>query len=284
MIFDTLISTRSLSEIASDPRTITVDCRFSLTDPKKGRQDYEAGHIPGAVYADLDSDLAGPVTTDSGRHPLPDGSAFVETLRDWGVSNDSQVVAYDDGSGAIAARLWWLMRWLGHSSVAVLDGGYAAWQAARLPVSDGLEQAVAGSFEGAPNAEMTISTGEVAKRLESTDGFILVDARDGARFRGEVEPIDPVAGHVPGALNLPFSLAVSERGEWRAPDDLVALWNGLIPEQAKHDWAVMCGSGVTACHLALSAEIAGRPAPRLYVDSWSGWLRNPERPIAGIGE
>lgn len=283
MIFDTLISTRDLSEIASDPRTVAIDCRFSLMDPDKGRQDYEEGHIPGAVYADLDADLAGPVTADSGRHPLPDENAFVETLRAWGVSNDSQVVAYDDGSGAIAARLWWLLKWLGHPAVAVLDGGFAAWQASGLPIGDAQEKPVAGRFEGSANVEMTISSGEVAEKLESIEGFILVDARDGERFRGEVEPIDPIAGHVPGALNLPFSLAVDENGAWRTPEDLAALWDGLVPVQAKHDWGVMCGSGVTACHLALSAEIAGRPAPRLYVDSWSGWLRNPGRPIAGCG-
>lgn len=280
MSYDTLISPTELQEIAGDQRTVIVDCRFSLLDPAKGRNDYETDHIPTAVYADLDRDLAGPVTAETGRHPLPAVETFVQTLRGWGISNDSQVVVYDDGSGGLAARLWWMLRWLGHNRVAVLDGGYAAWKAADMPVSPETPAPASGTFTGSPVADMTISASEVAERLESADGYILVDAREAGRFRGDAEPIDPVAGHVPGALNLPFSSAISEAGVWRSPEELKALWQAHIPDQDRFEWAVMCGSGVTACHLALSAQVAGRAEPRLYVGSWSGWLRNPERPVA----
>ena len=280
MTYSTLISPDELLAIADDPRTRIVDCRFSLLEPAKGRQDYEAGHIPGAVYADLDVDLAGPVTEETGRHPLPEAAEFEACLRRWGISNDSQVVVYDDLSGGLAARLWWMLGWAGHERVALLDGGYSGWKAAGHPESSDVEAPEAGTFSASVNPEKTIDAEELEGRLAAPEGFILVDAREAARFQGDVEPIDPVAGHVPGALNLPFALAMGEDGRWRSKTELQGLWDTLIPEQPRHEWAVMCGSGVTACHLALSACIAGRPEPRVYVGSWSGWLRNPDRPVA----
>jgi len=280
MTFDTLITPAELSEIAGRRSTCVVDCRFSLLEPERGRSDYDRGHVPGAVYAHLDEDLAGPVGTTTGRHPLPDAAAFIACLRSWGISNDSQVVAYDDGSGGVAARLWWMLRWLGHDSVAVLDGGYAGWVAAGLPVSDAVETPEPGAFRGRADEGMTTSADELDRHLASAEGYILVDAREARRFRGEVEPIDPVAGHVPGALNLPFALAIDETGAWKPPEGLKALWDSQVPELPDRGWAVMCGSGVTACHLALSAKLAGRSEPRLYVESWSGWQRNPDRPVA----
>ena len=177
-----------------------------------------------------------------------------------------------------------MLRWMGHDAVAVLDGGFAAWNASGMPVSSDAASPDAGSFSGTADDAMTISGDEIARRLSSDDGYILVDARDARRFVGEIEPIDPVAGHVPGALNLPFALAVNEDGTWRGAGDLAALWASQVPEQKDREWAVMCGSGVTACHLALSARIAGRSEPRLYVGSWSGWLRNPDRPVATGGD
>lgn len=278
--YETLISARRLAERIDDPRYRIVDCRFALMDPLQGRRDYDASHLPGAVYANLDHDLAAVVSKDTGRHPLPDADEFVGTLRRWGISNDSQVVVYDDASGGLAARLWWMLRWLGHRNVALLDGGLAAWRAAELPVSEHEPEPQPGDFTGNANHDMSMSTEQIAEALAGDSGFVLVDARDAARYRGEVEPIDPVAGHVPGAANLPFSANLDADGRWLDADDLRELWRGTAPDQAGQPWAVMCGSGVTACHLALSAELAGLPLPRLYVGSWSEWTRNPDRPVA----
>jgi len=256
-----------------------VDCRFSLAQPEQGREAYLAGHLPGAVYAHLDDDLSAPVSADSGRHPLPDADRFIDTLCEWGISNDTLVVVYDDGSGGIAARLWWLLRWLGHSAVAVLDGGFAAWQASGLPVSADAPEPEPGTFAGEPAAPMTISAAELEERLASKAGYLLVDARDGDRFKGRHEPIDQLAGHVAGAVNLPFTAAITPDGRWRSLEALRSLWMELAAVMDDGDWAVMCGSGVTACHLALSAELAGLPLPRLYPGSWSEWIRDPARPV-----
>jgi thiosulfate/3-mercaptopyruvate sulfurtransferase len=277
--FRTLIDVESLHERLDAPQIVVVDCRFALTDTGAGRRDYESGHIPGAFYADLDRDLAAPPDKDSGRHPLPDPPAFRATLQRWGVTADTTVVAYDAGPGGVAARLWWMLRWLGHRNTAVLDGGFRAWQAAGKPVETAVPEARDGEVFGQPDVGMTISSEEIADRLASRDGFILVDARESRRFRGEIEPIDPVAGHVPGALNLPFTLALTEDGFWRPADELRSLWASTMPKEEARNWGVMCGSGVTACHLVLSAELAGLPEPRLYVGSWSEWVRDPGRPI-----
>lgn len=279
--FRTLISASTLAAQIDNPSFRIADCRFSLLDPAKGRRDYDKGHIPGAIYANLDEDLAAPANADTGRHPLPDADAFVASLRRWGISNESQVVVYDDASGGLAARLWWMLRWMGHRDVALLDGGFAAWQAAGLPVSQYEPTPKSGSFSGMPNDDMVISTAQVVERLAGDANFVLVDARDAARYRGEIEPIDPVPGHVPGAANLPFSANLDTDGRWLGVADLCSLWTGIAPSDAGRTWAVMCGSGVTACHLALSAELAGLSEPRLYAGSWSEWTRDPERPVAG---
>ncbi|MEM7501928.1 MAG: sulfurtransferase [Pseudomonadota bacterium] len=281
-VFDTLMPASELMQRLDDPHVVIVDCRFSLADPDQGRRDYSQGHIPGAVYAHLDADLASTVTADSGRHPLPQPDEFVATVRRWGVSSESQVVVYDDAGGGIAARAWWLLQWMGHEAAALLDGGFAAWIADSLPVSAKVESRSPGTFSGAPASVMSIDVEEVQARLASDENFLLVDARDSARFRGEQEPIDPVAGHVPGARNLPFNRSLTTNGRFLSPDELRRLWEPLKPGQAG-EWAVMCGSGVTACHLALSAQIAGLPAPRLYVGSWSEWLREPVRGV-GTGD
>jgi thiosulfate/3-mercaptopyruvate sulfurtransferase len=254
-----------------------VDCRFDLTAPEKGYVDFLAGHIPGAVYANLDRDLSGLVRSDSGRHPLPDSEKFVQTLGRWGISNKSQVIVYDYASGAIAARLWWMLRWLGHADVAVLNGGIAAWIRA------------GGSMERAeirpPNAQFTAHP-DTASVLETSElqlkGQViqLIDARDRNRFRGMSEPIDTVAGHIPEARNLPFSELLTADGQFLAADVLRERLLGVLGTADAKPWAAMCGSGVTACHLALAAEIAGIARPRVYVGSWSEWIRDPDRPVA----
>jgi thiosulfate/3-mercaptopyruvate sulfurtransferase len=275
--FTTLISAKDLLARIGNPDWRVVDCRFELLEPAKGRLDYLSGHVPGAVYADLDKDLADPVRDDSGRHPLPDVRRFAKTLGRWGISNSSQVVAYDQASGAIAARLWWLLRWLGHADVAVLNGGMAAWHRAGGSIEQGEPVPVEVRFTGAADNSMVLGTSELAANLES---IRLVDARDSQRFLGRAEPIDAIAGHVPGALNLPFSECLGPDGRMLAANDLAKLWGRMLGEPARGPWAAMCGSGVTACHLALSAEIAGMPAPRLYAGSWSEWIRDPRRPVA----
>ena len=256
-----------------------VDCRFNLMQPAQGQEDYERGHIPGASYANLDSDLAGTVSDSSGRHPLPFARQFAATLSSWGIDNNSQVVVYDGGSGAIAARLWWMLKWVGHDRVAVLNGGFAAWQEAAYEVSDVVESVTASSFQAQPNPDLVISTADLEDAMHAGNAPILVDARDRARFAGEAEPIDSVAGHVPGAINHPFSESVDEKGAWKSVQEIRESWSGVLGADQDRPWVAMCGSGVTACHLALSARLAGYCIPALYVGSWSEWIRDPGRPI-----
>ena len=273
-----LIDAEELASMLDAAELRIVDCRFSLLAPEQGLSDYGAGHIPGAVYAHLDNDLAAPVSARSGRHPLPDADRFVRCLREWGISNDSRVVVYDDASGGLAARLWWLLRWVGHTRVVLLDGGFVAWSDAGLPISTEVPEPEEGSFVGRAKPDMVIDVHELCERLAADTPFRLVDARDAARFRGEVEPIDSVAGHVPGAKNLPFTDSLDTQGRWLSEGELSARWGRLGVQE--REWAVMCGSGVTACHLALSAVQAGLPEPRLYVGSWSEWIRDEGRPVA----
>lgn len=279
--FDTLITVADLQAMMDTGNLRIVDCRFSLLDPDAGRAQYDAGHLPGAVYADLDQDLAGPIDTSTGRHPLPDAAIFENTLRRLGVDNECQVVVYDDASGGLAARLWWMLRWMGHERVAVLDGGIAAWQAARLPVSVETVRPEAGNFAGTSGSLPVVTTADVLAEVGSDEGMILVDARDPARYRGEHEPIDPVAGHVPGAVNLPFSKGINADGTWKSAGELRASWQSVLEGLSdKRPIAVMCGSGVTACHLALAAKVAGIREPALYAGSWSEWIADSARPIA----
>ena len=278
--YNYLISVDELRQQLSEPHWRVMDCRFDLMQPSKGREEYGHGHIPGAQHANLDQDLAGPVTAATGRHPLPAADAFALTLSAWGIGNDSQVIVYDHSSGAIAARLWWMLRWLGHEHVAVLDGGYGAWQKAGNPVSHRDETFDRAQFRPLPDAGLVISTDELQASLESGGGLPIVDARARLRYAGGNEPIDPVAGHIPGAVNHPFSESVAEDGTWKSRDELKAGWAGVFGDDRGGSWVSMCGSGVTACHLALSARLAGYPEPRLYVGSWSEWIRDPDRPVA----
>jgi len=274
------VSVDVLAESLSDPNLRVVDCRFYLPEPDRGRREFAAAHVPGAVYADLDRDLSGPVTADSGRHPLPDPDEFVATLRTLGISNDTRVVAYDDASGAVAARLWWMLRWVGHDDVALLDGGYAAWQRARLPVTADIAAIRPGDFSRQVRPDMVWTTEDVESLVRGEEDFLLVDARDGARYRGEVEPIDTVAGHVPGSASLPFPVSLTPDSLWKGAEQLSAVWAELGLIDVRQPWGVMCGSGVTACHLALSAMLAGLPEPRLYAGSWSEWIRDARRHVA----
>lgn len=257
---------------------VVVDCRFTLTEPGAGRAAWAKGHIPGARYAHLDEDLAGSVTRETGRHPLPDPERLAQTLGSWGIGPATRVVAYDEGSGAFAARLWWLLRWLGHGPVSVLDGGFAAWTAAGLPVEAGAPVVVPTVFTGIAGTLPTVSAEELAQLLPA-GRITLIDVRAPERFRGDVEPIDPVAGHVPGAINMPFSGNLTG-GLFKSADELQRLYAPLVAHGGAAGIAAMCGSGVTACHGILALEIAGLPGARLYPGSWSEWIRDEKRPVA----
>lgn len=278
-----LISVEELRSQLGDPATVVLDCRSELKDTSAGRRMYRRGHIPSAAYADLDDDLSAPVSRHSGRHPLPDAARLAETLGQLGIDNRSRVIVYDDRSGALAARAWWLLRWLGHDRVQLLDGGIARWMAASMSLATGTETAEPRRFVPKPRSDQVLTTAELFDRVCDGQPFRLFDARDAARFRGEVEPIDAVAGHIPGASNVPFGLSLNDDGTWKPVEALDRLWTGILGHDRRVPWAVMCGSGVTACHLAVSAAEAGFREPKLYAGSWSEWIRDPSRPVA-LGE
>ncbi len=278
MAWTTIIGSDDLAVHVGNPDWVVCDCRFSLTDSTAGRRAYDAGHIPGARYVDLDRDLAGPRTDTSGRHPLPDSAVLARRLGKWGIDEGVQVVAYDDAGGTIAARLWWLLRWLGHEAVAVLDGGWSRWCVEQRETSSALPTPQRRRFEPRPDARAWLTTDALTQLLES-DAITLVDARSKARFRGEHEPIDPVAGHVPGALNRPCLDNLDRTGRMRPAAQLRHEFTRLLAGSSA-PVVHMCGSGVTACHNQLAMAVAGLPASRLYVGSWSAWIRDPRRPTA----
>ena len=283
MPFTTLIDVSSLKAVLDEPNLAIVDCRFDLMQPDAGRRAYLAGHIPRARYADLNKELSAPVGPDSGRHPLPSPGVFVATLERLGIGAGTQVVAYDDSAGAFAARLWWMLRWLGHGAAAVLDGGLQAWNLAGGALSAGEEPAApdgsAGRFVPHVDEEAVVRTAQVAARL-GDPSFSLVDARAAERFAGAVEPIDAVAGHIPGAMNHPFSENLAKDGRFLPAAELRRRWLTRLKGTEPSKVAAMCGSGVTACHNLLSLEIAGLGGARLYAGSWSEWIRDSNRPIA----
>lgn len=278
-----LISAAALAEMLGHVDVCVVDCRFDLFDVDAGRNAWLEAHIPGAVYADLDKDLAGPITATTGRHPLPNPERMSEILGRWGVDGECMVVVYDAGSGAIAARTWWMLHWLGHSRVALLDGGFSAWRDAGLAEESGPVTRSRREFRANPQHDMVITTEEVLRGLAARGGLRLVDARDSRRFRGEVEPIDRVAGHIPGTVNLPFAENLGENGRWKSAAQIAARFESVLGGCTDGRWSVMCGSGVTACHLALAATVAGLRMPSLYVGSWSEWVTDPARPVARAG-
>jgi thiosulfate/3-mercaptopyruvate sulfurtransferase len=273
-----LITAEELAGHLADPDWLVADCRFELGAPDAGRAAWRAGHIPGAIHFDLERDLSAPVTPASGRHPLPSPAEFAATLGRLGVGDAMQVVCYDAGPGAYAARLWWMLRWLGHDAVAVLDGGFAAWVAEGRPVDALHAPRAPARFEARPRPQMVLDAAGVAHALAR--GETLVDVRGAERFAGIVEPLDAVAGHVPGAVNLPYLENLGAAGRFRAAADLAALWRTRTGAQDGRAPICMCGSGVTACHGLLALESAGIRGGRLYAGSWSEWIRDPSRPVS----
>lgn len=275
----TLVQAEELAARLDDAALRIFDCRFDLAQPEAGRRSYASAHLPGAAFADLNRDLSGPVTPASGRHPLPDPAVFAAWLRAQGVGPDSQLVAYDEANGMFAARLWWMLRWLGHARVAVLDGGLRRWQTLGLPVTAVVPSRPAGTFEARVHAQATVDAATV-QRAAADPARRVLDARAPERYRGDVEPIDAVGGHVPGARNHPVAENVGADGRFLPTDVLRAkLLASLGPAEPGHAIA-MCGSGVTACHVLLAMELAGLGGARLYPGSWSEWSRDASRPVA----
>jgi thiosulfate/3-mercaptopyruvate sulfurtransferase len=281
-MYTTLIEPAELAAHISDTDWAVLDCRSDLARPEWGATAYAEAHLPNSIYAHLDRDLSSPVTSTSGRHPLPRVDAFAATLGRWGIDENVQVVAYDQSNGAYASRLWWLLRWVGHIRVAVLNGGFAAWQQAAAPVSK--QPSVRQPRRFTPNHAQTgvVSTVELERILAAGQLAAgerkLIDARSADRFAGQNEIIDPVAGHVPGASNHPFAHNLDAQGRFLPPHVLRTKWLETLQGRAPATAIAMCGSGVTACHNLLALEVAGLPGAQLYAGSWSEWIRDAARP------
>ena len=277
MTYTTLISTEALAAQAR-PDWIIVDCRHDLAHEHWGRDQYLAGHVPGAVYASLSGDLAGPRTGTNGRHPLPSIEALAATFGRLGIRNTSQVVVYDQNVGMYGSRLWWSLRYLGHDAVALLDGGWAKWLAEGRPVKASEETNPPATFTPSPRPHMAIGVDAVQARIAAGQ-TLLVDARASDRFEGRTEPIDRVAGHIPGARNHYYMGNTGADGAFLPPGELRAKFDRVLDGQAPADTVMYCGSGVTACHNLLAMEVAGLPGTVLYPGSWSEWSADPNRPV-----
>lgn len=277
-----LITASALAARLNDPRarTLVCDCSFELADPNAGARAHAAGHIPNAVYLHLDQDLSAPKTGRNGRHPLPERAAFAARMAELGASDDSLIVAYDASGAMFAGRLWWMLRWVGHAQVVVLDGGLAAWREAGGALQVGISSTpVPGRFTLRPALTRLLNHAEVRAGL-GRGPRLLVDARAADRFRGENETLDPVAGHIPGATNRPFRDNLGPDNRFKTADALRAEWQALMAGRVPAELVQYCGSGATACHNLLAMEIAGLPGAALYAGSWSEWCAQPEAPIA----
>jgi thiosulfate/3-mercaptopyruvate sulfurtransferase len=280
MPFTSLISSAEVAAHLDNPDWAIVDCRFALTDTERGRRDYWAAHIPGAVYAHLDEDLSGSIIPGkTGRHPLPPIDDFVARLSAWGIDNRTQVVVYDDASGLYAGRLWWMLRWLGHDAAALLDGDWRLWQAEGRPVRSGVENRSQRTFVAQPRPHLQATVDELLRRRGDST-LRLFDARTADRYRGENETIDPVAGHIPDAVNAPYALNLDADGRFLAASELRERYEALLGDAPAQEAIFYCGSGVSAAHDLLALEIAGLGMGRLYVGSWSEWIADPARPVA----
>ncbi len=279
MSFTTLIEPGELAPHLGDPRWVIVDCRFDLANPNAGREQFRSGHIPGARYAHLNEDLSGPITPRSGRHPLPHPEEFARRLGAWGIDARSQLVAYDDAAGAIAARLWWMLRWVGHEAAAVVNGGLKAWLAAGLPLDVEEPRVTPATYVARPRPEEALPVDEVVSALADRS-IVLVDARSADRFAGQNETIDPIAGHVPGARSHPFMSNLDAERRFLPAHVLRERWSKTLGTASADQVVTMCGSGVTACHHLLALQVAGLAGARLYPGSWSEWIRDDTRPTA----
>ena len=278
MSHTTLITAEQLQPHLFDPDWCVVDCRHDLTDFAAGFRAYRAGHIPGATFAHIEEDLSGEITPATGRHPLPVQDHLVTIFREWGIGNGTQIVAYDAQGGQFAGRLWWLARWLGHDKVALLDGGWQAWLAATDWSSIEEPERPEGDFM-AKESLVAVVAAERVLQAQDDPAALLLDARAPERYEGRVEPIDPVAGHIPGARNRFWQSNLAD-GRFKSPAQLRAEFDALLAGRTPAQVIHHCGSGVTAAHNVLAMQIAGLPGAALYAGSWSEWIRDPSRPVA----
>ena len=278
MSHTTSISVADLAQHVDDPAFVIFDCRHELTNPEFGIKAYAHSHIPNARFAHLDRDLAAPQTGRNGRHPLPDPNVFAGWLGRMGVSNDKQVIAYDNAAGVYGSRLWWMLRWMEHQNVAVLDGGWQAWLAAEHPVTAEVPVPKPSRFTGTPQ-KSPVDTKYVLEHLQSPD-MVLIDARANDRYHGQNETIDPIGGHIPGARNRFFKDNLTPQGFFKSPEQLRDEFRPVVGNGSPEKIVSQCGSGVTACHNLLAMEIAGLKGGRLYPGSWSEWIADPSRPRA----
>jgi thiosulfate/3-mercaptopyruvate sulfurtransferase len=277
-MFTTLIAPSELRAHADDSGWLVIDCRFDLANPAAGEEQYLAGHVPGAIYAHLDRDLSGTKTGTNGRHPLPADDEMARRFGAMGIAPATQVVAYDADSGMYAARLWWMLRYLGHEAVAVLDGGWARWAREGGPSEPGRVAPKAAAFAGRPRRNWRLTADDVQRGLGGAKR-LLVDARSNERFRGQGETLDPVAGHIPGAASAFFQNNLNPDKSFKSPDELRAQWSATLAGHDPADVVCYCGSGVTACHNLLALEVAGLGGARIFPGSWSEWCADPSRPV-----
>jgi thiosulfate/3-mercaptopyruvate sulfurtransferase len=278
MPYTTLISVADLAKHLDDTGWVVCDCRHDLADTRAGRRAYAESHIPGARFVHLDEDLSAPKTGRNGRHPLPDVDTFARRLGELGIDNAKQIAAYDASGGPYAARLWWMLRWLGHDAVAVLDGGWNAWVKAGNSITAANPAVKAARFVPRPRAGMARDVNQVAADLGKSPSFML-DARVPSRYRGENETLDPVAGHIPGAVNRPWQLNLDNEGRFKVAAELRKEFAETLEGRAPDGVTHYCGSGVTACHNLLAMEVAGLAGSLLYPGSWSEWCSDPARPV-----
>jgi len=274
----TIVSSEELAAHLTDPAWVIVDCRYDLNDEAWGEQQYKEAHIPGASYASLGHDLAGPKDGRNGRHPLPGHDAMAATFGRLGITSGIQVVAYDQNSGMYASRLWWMLRYMGHDAVAVLDGGFAKWTCEGRPTKTGTESRPAAQFTGKPRSAMRMTANQVWARL-GDPSLLLVDARGPSRFEGKEEPLDRVAGHIPGAVNHFYQWNLTKEGTLLPPDVLREKFKSLLGNRPAEQVALYCGSGVSACHNLLAMEHAGLTGMKLFPGSWSEWSADTDKPV-----
>jgi thiosulfate/3-mercaptopyruvate sulfurtransferase len=281
MVYKTLISVQDLNQHLNDPDWVVIDCRFVLSAIERGEKNYQKSHIPGAIYAHLERDLSDEIVPGvTGRHPWPTIEQAVQFLSRAGIDEKVQVVVYDDAGGALAAgRLWWILRWLGHEAVAVLDGGWQAWVFADLPIQSEIVPKLARVFQPKPRPEIMVNVEEV-DAIRQDPAFLLLDARAADRFHGQNETIDPVAGHIPGAVNAPYGHNLTQDNLMKSPEELRQLYSPIVGDTPIENITIYCGSGVTSIHNTLAMLHAGFGEARIYPGSWSEWITDPTRPIA----
>jgi len=279
-MFTNVISIGDFKANIENPNWVIIDCRFSLADKESGRRDYLNAHIPGARYAHLDNDLSGEIIAGTtGRHPLPSVEKAMALFTAWGIGEETQVIVYDQFHGGIAARLWWMLKWLGHNKVAVLEGGWKAWKASGLASENTIQTPMAKRFEPKPNSDMIRHVNVLFENLSEAK-YKVIDSRGAERYAGTNEPIDPIAGHVPGAISAPFIENIDTEGRFLPKSILKRRFEELLDGKPASETIFYCGSGVTACHNLLAMEYAGLESALLYPGSWSDWITDGERPIA----